>query len=264
VESKASALLNRLSQAVQAFEQRFGFPLLGSAAQDGGSTRASGSGLQDLVSRFVSLGNTIASALSSVFLVVVGGFFFAADPALYRAGVVKLFPKSQHARVNDTLGTCGRALRLWLIGKLISMGIVGLLVGLGSWMIGLPAPLALGLFAGLAEFVPVIGPIVGAVPALLLALSQGGNAVLWTVLLFVAVQQLESNVIEPLVQRRMVEIPPALLLFAVLAVGLLFGVPGVIMAAPLTVVAYVAVKKLYVRQMLGEETPVPGEKQSQV
>ena len=101
-------------------------------------------------------------------------------------------------------------------------------------------------------------------PALLVALSDGGSAVAWTALLFVAVQQLESNVIEPLVQRRMVEIPPALLLFAVVAVGLLFGAPGVIMAAPLTVVAYVVVKKLYVRQVLGQETPVPGEDASRV
>jgi predicted PurR-regulated permease PerM len=259
VRSQASYLLTRLPQALQEFEQRIGFAVVGSAAQGAGGARANGSELQDLVRHFLSLGNAIASALSSLVLVIVGGFFFAADPGLYRPGLVKLFPKGQQPRVDDTLLTCGRALRRWLIGKLISMVIVGGLVGLGTWAIGLPAPLALGLLAGLTEFVPVIGPVVGAVPALLVALSEGGSAVAWTALLFVAVQQLESDVIEPLVQRRMVEIPPALLLFAVVAVGLLLGAPGVIMAAPLTVVAYVMVKKLYVRQVLGQETPVPGE-----
>jgi predicted PurR-regulated permease PerM len=100
------------------------------------------------------------------------------------------------------------------------------------------------------------------VPALLAAVTQGWDAVLWTALLFAAIQQLESNLIEPLVQRRMVKTPPALLLFAVVAAGLLFGLLGVILAGPITVLAYVAVKKLYVRQTLGEETPVPGEKPS--
>src|SRR4051812_13372701 len=82
------------------------------------------------------------------------------------------------------------------------------------------APLALGLFAGVTEFIPVIGPILGAVPAILLALTQGGWTALWTLLLFVVVQQIESNLIMPLVQRRLIEIPPALLLFALLAIGL--------------------------------------------
>ena len=73
-------------------------------------------------------------------------------------------------------------------------------------------------------------------------------------------EQVESNIIEPVIERRMVGIPPALLLFAVLVAGILFGAPGVVIAAPLTVVVYVAVKKLYMRHVLGEETPVPGEK----
>jgi predicted PurR-regulated permease PerM len=105
----------------------------------------------------------------------------------------------------------------------------------------------------------MIGPIAGAVPAVLLALGMGGGTVLWTILLFVAVQQVESNVIMPIVQKQIVELPPALLLFSVIAVGLLFGVVGVLIAAPLTVVLYVLVKQLYIRETLGEHTEVPGE-----
>lgn len=258
VQSQVSELFNRLPQAVQSFEQRFGISLFGSGDRQGGSL-SSNSGMQWLVGRLASVGQTAAVALSSLVLVIVGAFFFAADPKVYRSGLVKLFPVSQHARVEDTLGSCGHALRLWLKAELIAMAIVGTLVGLGTWLIGLPAPIGLGLFAAITEFVPVIGPIIGAVPALLFALGQGGNTLLWTLLLFVAIQQLESNVIAPLVERRMVEIPPALLLFAVVAVGLLFGILGVIIAAPLAVVMFVAVKKLYVREMLGEETSVPGE-----
>jgi predicted PurR-regulated permease PerM len=259
-----SELINRVPEAAhslaQAFEQRFGIPLFGVVTRPDSAGPADGSTIQGLIGQFVTLGTAVASVLSNLLLVIIGGFFFAADPGVYRTGIVKLFPKSQHARVDDTLLTCGRALRLWLIGKLVDMAIVGILVWLGTWMIGLPGPLALALFAALTEFIPIIGPIIGAIPALLVSLGQGGNALLWTVLLYLAVQQVESNIIEPVIERRMVGIPPALLLFAVLMAGILFGAPGVVIAAPLTVVVYVAVKKLYVRHVLGEETPVPGDK----
>jgi predicted PurR-regulated permease PerM len=259
-----SELINRVPEAAhslaQAFEQRFGIPLFGVVTRPDSAGPADGSAIQGLISQFVTLGTAVASVLSNLLLVIIGGFFFAADPGVYRTGIVKLFPKSQHALIDDTLLTCGRALRLWLIGKLADMAIVGILVWLGTWMIGLPEPLALALFAALTEFIPIIGPIIGAIPALLVSLGQGGNALLWTGLLYLAVQQVESNIIEPVIERRMVGIPPALLLFAVLMAGILFGAPGVVIAAPLTVVVYVAVKKLYVRHVLGEETPVPGDK----
>ncbi|HET9199563.1 MAG TPA: AI-2E family transporter, partial [Dehalococcoidia bacterium] len=122
-----------------------------------------------------------------------------------------------------------------------------------------PAALALALLAGLAQFVPLIGPIVAAVPALLIALSEGWQIVLWTLMLYVAIQQVESNVITPLVQRQAVSLPPAVTLFAVVAFGLLFGPLGLLVAPPLAVVALVAVKKLWVRETLGEPTEVPGE-----
>jgi predicted PurR-regulated permease PerM len=189
----------------------------------------------------------------------VGGAYLAASPGFNRRGLVALVPKGQQERIEELFEACGNALHGWLLATLISMVTVGGMVGLGAWLLGLPAPLALGLFAAVTEFVPVVGPFVGAVPALLLALGQGGNAVLWTGLLFLAVQQAESNLIAPLAQQRMAEIPASLLLFAVVAIGSVFGLAGVVLAAPLTVVGYVAVQKLYVRETLGEPAKVPGE-----
>jgi predicted PurR-regulated permease PerM len=107
--------------------------------------------------------------------------------------------------------------------------------------------------------VPLIGPIVAAVPALLIALSEGAQIALWTLLLYVAIQQVESNLITPLVQRQAVSLPPAVTLFAVVAFGLLFGPLGILFATPLAVVAFVAVKKLWVREALGEPTEMPGD-----
>jgi predicted PurR-regulated permease PerM len=242
----------RLPQAVRGFEARFNIDLVDEQA---------GQSLgRDVLQRLSVWGPTVLGALSSLVLVLVGGAFLAADPWSYREGLVKLFPPEQHRRVEETTQAAGFALQRWLLAQLMAMALVGVLMALGSWWIGLPAPLALGLFAALVEFVPIVGPVLGALPPLLLALSQGSDAVLWTLALVLAIQQIESNLITPLLQRRMVELPPALLLFSVLGFGLVFGSLGVILAAPLTVVAFVAAKKLWVRETLGEPTDVPGEK----
>jgi predicted PurR-regulated permease PerM len=242
----------RLPEAVRAFEARFGIDLV-----DEQASRSLG---RDVLQRLSVWGPTVLGALSSLVLVVVGGAFLAADPRSYQDGLVKLFPVEQHRRVAETTEAVGGALQRWLLGQLLSMAIVGALMALGAWWIGLPAPLALGLFAALVEFVPIVGPVLGALPPLLLALSQGGDALLWTLALVLAIQQIESNLITPILQRHMLELPPALLLFSVLAFGLVFGALGVILAAPLTVVAFVAAKKLWVRETLGEATDVPGER----
>jgi predicted PurR-regulated permease PerM len=226
----------------------------------GGGTPAGLSELGDAVGRIAAFGALVLDALSALLLAVVGGVYLAVDPASQRRGVVSLLPQNQHRRAEDFLETCGRALNGWLLATLASMAAVGTLVGLGAWAIGLPAPLALGLFAALTEIVPVIGPILGAVPALLLALGAGAGIFAWTALLYVAVQQVESNLLQPLLQKRMADVPPVLLLLSVVAVGTVLGLGGLLLAAPLTVVAFVAVQKLYVRQTLGNEAQVPGEK----
>lgn len=123
----------------------------------------------------------------------------------------------------------------------------------------MPSALALGFLAGLSEFVPIVGPVLGAVPALLLALSEGGNTVFWVLGLYLAVQQIESNLIMPLVQRETVDLPPVLTLFAILALGVLFGPLGVLLGTPLTVVIHVAVMQLYVRDTLHEAVRLPGD-----
>ncbi|HEY8611263.1 MAG TPA: AI-2E family transporter [Roseomonas sp.] len=264
VQAQVSQLGQQLPAAIQGLEQRLGIPLagLGGGGQPGGGGGESGLASMapaGFLQQVGSFGRIAVDAVASVALAVVGGVFIAASPRLYRRGLVKLLPKGQHARAEEALDNSGRALRQWLLAALLAMTIVGTLAGLGSWALGLPAPLALALFAGLAEFVPLVGSVVGAVPALLLALGHGSSTFLWTLALFLAIQQIESNIITPLVTQRMVQIPPAVVLFSVVAFGAVFGLPGVVLAAPLTVVAYVLVKKLYVRETLGERTDVPGE-----
>ncbi len=145
---------------------------------------------------------------------------------------MKLVPQAGRGLAEQALDDCAKALRLWLMGQLVSMVLVGVLVGTGLWLIGVPAPLTLGILAALLEFIPIVGPILSAIPAIVLALVIGPETALWTAALYLGVQQLEGNLIQPIVQQRAVDLPPALLLFALLAFGLLFGVRRALSRAP--------------------------------
>ena len=218
-----------------------------------------GSGGQGVLSSMTRFLVSFTSAMADTVLVIFGGIYLAADPTLYRRGLAKLLPQAARPKLAEALDDCGGALRLWLFGRLTSMVLVGLLTGLGLWALGMPAALTLGIAAGILDFVPFIGPIVAAIPAVLLALATDPTMALWVVLLYLVVQQIEGNIISPLIQKRAVELPPALLLFSLVALGLLFGALGVILAEPLTVVLYVLVKRLYVIDALDTPTHIPGE-----
>ena len=212
-----------------------------------------------VMSNMSAIATSVGAALADTLLVLFGGIYLAARPDFYRSGIIKLVPQSGRALTAEALDDSGRALRLWLLGRLVSMTVVGILTGFGLWLIGVPSALTLGLLSALLEFIPFIGPIIASVPAILLALLIGPEEALWTAGLYLIVQQIEGNLLEPLVQQRAVELPPALLLFSLVAGGLLFGMVGIIFAAPLLVVTYVLVKRLYVREALNTKTPIPGE-----
>lgn len=219
----------------------------------------SGTSLGALFSRALSWGTTAVAALAGLLLVIVGGAYMAIDPEVYRNGLVKLFPPDWHVQIRATLDDAGSALRLWLAAQLAAMVMVGVLITVGALLIGIPSPFALGLIFGLTEFVPVIGPIAGAVPVLLVAAGQSWEMALWALGLVVLVQQIESNLIMPLVSGRAVQLPPAVGLFAVIAMGVVFGPLGLVLGYPLAVVCDVAIRRLYVRQTLGEEVDIAGE-----
>lgn len=193
----------------------------------------------------------LTNGVGALILVVVGGIYLAAQPGLYRRGVLLLVPAAYRPAADETLAVTEGALRHWLLGQLAIMAVVGTLTGLGAWLIGLPSALALGIIALVLEFIPFLGPILTAVPALLLALTLGSEAVLWTAAMLLGIQQLEGQVLTPLVQRKAVTLPPVVTLFALIGMGMLFGPLGLLLAAPLTVVGYVMVGELYVRRTLG-------------
>jgi predicted PurR-regulated permease PerM len=207
--------------------------------------------LADVLTNFVKVSTTF---IEGVIIMMICGAYMAAQPGLYRKGLIWLFPPRHHARAAEIFDGIAEALRLWLLGQLIEMFVIGVLSMLAVWLIGVPAPLALGLIAGIGEFIPYLGPFLAAIPAILVALTQSPTTALWTAIAYLVIHQIEGNLVAPLIQRHMVAIPPAVMLLGIVAISYLFGAIAIIFAAPIAVVIFAAVNLLYVRDTLGEKT----------
>ena len=205
----------------------------------------SGDGMGSSVSRLAGAAFTTVGVAANALALLVLGIYFAADPGLYRRGALRLTPAAWRGRVAATLDAAAAALHRWLGGAVIAMLAVGCLTGLGLWALDVPFALSLAVIAGLLEFVPFIGPIVAAIPAVLVGFAHSPTTALYVALLYLAIQQLEGYLVTPLVQRWAVSLPPAAAVLAVLFAGVLIGIPGLLFAVPLFVVARVAVEKLY-------------------
>ncbi len=201
---------------------------------------------------------SIASFLTDFVVLIFGALFIAGNPGLYRRGLVLLVPKKHRPLADEALRDAGRAVKLWMGGQLVSMVIIGFLTGLGLWLVGVPAPIALGLIMGVAEAIPWIGPWLGGIPIVIMALAAGPDTVLWAILVVFLVQQAEGILVTPLVQKQAVMLPPAVTVFGIIAFGMLFGVIGLLFAAPLLVVVFVLIKRLYVEEALDTPTEIPG------
>jgi len=209
---------------------------------------------------FGTVVSTFVTAVEAVIVIVMSAAYLAAEPALYRGGLVRLFGRAQAKWADETIVDVAQALRYWLLGQFVQMAIIGSLTTLAAWLIGLPSPLALGLIATLTEFVPYLGPIVAAIPALLVAVTQGPYEVAWTLAAYILIHQGEGNLIMPQIQRRMIHIPPAMMLLGIAGIGALAGLLGFLLAAPIMVVIFVIVEKAYVRDTLKEDVTLPGER----
>lgn len=201
----------------------------------------------------------LASGVTSVFLVLFIAGFLTTSAKANRKGILLLMPSGFDAKVASALDACTTALRKWLLGVSLDMLIIGIAMAIVLGLLGVPAFIGLALIAGIAQFVPTVGPMIAAVPGILLAFTVGPMTALWAGLAYLVVSQLEANLIYPLIQQKTASVPPALNLFAILAFGLLLGPLGVLLATPLLIVLTVFVIRLYVQGTLGKDARVPGE-----
>ncbi len=216
------------------------------AAEDGNPVSQAG----------LALGATIGG-IGNLVLIMVVAVYFAADPPMYREGALRLLPPARRPQVRLALNEAAAALRKWLLAQFIIMVAVGTLVGVGLALLGVPLALSLGLIAGLMEFIPIVGPIVAAIPGILLAFAVGPETAIYVIIFYIGVQQIEGNVLTPLIQRWAVHLPPVVAVLSILVAGILFGILGVIFATPIAVVVMAMVKHLYVEDTLEKNRPKP-------
>ena len=193
-----------------------------------------------------------AGVLTNALVLIVGGVYLALDPALYERGLARLFPRGRRRRAQEVMDRMGEQLQKWLLGQFISMAVVGTFTGIGLALIGMPLALLLGVISFVVCFVPFIGPILAAIPGVLLAFTIGPEMALYALLVYVGVQQVESYFITPFVQQRTVALPPALQMFAPIVGGVLLGFAGTALATPLLVVLLTFVREVYVGDILGD------------
>jgi predicted PurR-regulated permease PerM len=249
--SQLTDFLERLAQ--QLAEYGWARQLLGGEQNPGDVADAAGGVAEQVAGAALA----IAGAAASFVILLAITIFAAANPALYRRGFLKLLPAKFRDRVDDTLSVTAHALRWWFLGQLVSMVLLGVTVSVGLFFIGIELWLALGLITALLTFIPFLGPLIAGVPIVIVGFAEGAQIGVIVLVFYLLVQNIEGNFIVPLIHQRAVHLPPALLIGVQVLLGVLFGAVGLILAAPLTVVAMVGVKKLWVEDTLGEpKTPL--------
>lgn len=210
-----------------------------------------------VVSTATTIMSSLLGAIASFFIAFVIGICFSLNPAIYLNGLLRLLPVRNRPRGREVLLHTGSTLQSWLLAKLLEMSVIGVFTTLGLWLIGIDLALVLGLIAGLLSFIPNFGPIISIIPAILLASLEGPTTVLWVIALYAGVQAVESWMLTPWLQHRIVEMPPAVTISVQLLFGVLAGTLGLILATPLAAAAMVLTNELYVRDVLGDPSADP-------
>ncbi len=201
----------------------------------------------------------LATVITSLVVVLVAGVYLAAQPRLYGTGLLAIIPPSARPQLIAGTRAAASALAAWLKAQGVSMLFVGLFTGIALAIVGIPAAPAIGLVAGLCEFVPYLGTFVVAIPAIIIGFSISPETGIWTIIAIVGVQQVQGNLVTPLAQSTMAELPPALTIFSLIAFGLLLGPMGVILAVPLTVVGLALVRTFLVHDPAAVPAPPPAD-----
>lgn len=211
----------------------------------------------DTSSMVTSVGGFFSSTIGTIanfFIMILLAIYLASEPSFYTRGFIRLFPKKHRTRARDVLNQIGQTLHWWLIGKAGSMIFIGLLTWIGLSILGIPLALTLGLIAGLLSFIPNFGPIISAIPALLLAFIQSPVTAIYVLALYVGVQLIESNLVTPIIERNTIELPPAVTILFQLALAVMVGGLGLVLATPLLSVIIVVIQMVYVQDVLGDNS----------
>ena len=199
------------------------------------------------------------SVLGAMVLILFVAIFTAIDARTYQDGLMHMVPHEARPRAREVLSATAAMLRRWLLTQFVGMLLVGLLTAVVLLIIGVKGAIALGIIAGILEFIPIAGPILAAVPAIAMGFLDGPEKALYVALAYVVIQQVESNLIYPLLMKKGLELPPVLTIFTQGVLAIVFGFIGLLVAVPMLAAAMVPIKMLYVRDVVGDEVKLPGQ-----
>jgi predicted PurR-regulated permease PerM len=219
------------------------------AALPGAGALASSGGA--IVSQTFRLLLGTISAVGNFFIVLFLGLAFAAQPGIYRDGLLFIAPAKHRVRAAVIIDRISETLERWLIAQIIVMLAVGVVTSIGLAIIGIPGSFILGIQAGLLAFIPTLGAIIGGMIVVLASIASGWIATLSAFILFLGVHAMESYVLTPILQRQALDIPPATLFAFQILLGVVFGIWGLALALPL-----VAIAKVLIDHFKGYEVPV--------
>jgi predicted PurR-regulated permease PerM len=220
------------------------------AGQRGTLRRLLGSNFGSFLNILFPVATATASLVGALVIIIFIALFLAISPRHYRDGFLRVLPPTARERGRDVLREMSSTLKQWAIARLIAMVAVGLVVGVSLGVIGVRAAALLGLIAGLLELIPFFGPIASAIPAIGMALLDSPRQAIIVALLFVVVQQLEGNLLTPLLLEKRVDVPPLLTVLTIPAMTLVFGVLGALVAEPMIAIVLLLVRLLWVEDHL--------------
>src|SRR5690554_4469017 len=193
--------------------------------------------------------------IANVLFIFIIALFFVGDPTNYLDGALTLVPQGYRPRALEILVQLAGTLRAWFVGQMISMLMLGAMITfVNAVIINIPNPVALGVLAGIMEFVPNIGSIISVIPAILVALADDPAKAPLVVIAYVVTQQIQSNLIMPRIMTRQIDMPAGVVLSAQVVAASLFGFIGLLLALPLAVLVKVLIRELYVYDVLNSRT----------
>ena len=235
-------------------------PAAGAPARPGASLRQ---GIVEQIGKigehFFAFFSSTLAVLGGLLLVVFVAVFVAVDARTYHRGLMHLFPHRMRSEAGEVLSATAATLRRWLLAQAVGMLVIGVVTTLVLLALGVEAAIALGIIAGLLEFIPFAGPILSAVPAVAMAFLDGPQMAVYVVIAYTVIQQVEANLLYPLLIKKGLEIPPVLTIVAQAVMSVVFGFIGLLVAVPMLATAMVPIKMLYVRDVVGDRVTLPGE-----
>ena len=219
---------------------------LGQKVLDGLSDDNTGNKMLTTAQDFFS---TTFGALAELYIILFLGIFFTANPSIYKDGILILVPKEKKELGRKIIDRISFSLKGWLKGMLLSMVMVATLITIGLTIAGMPVALILGLITGLLEIVPNIGSLIAMIPGTLLALTISFNTAIAVALIYIVSQTIVANIVTPLIQKKIIKLPPALTLISQLIMATLSGALGIILAVPLLAIIIILVDELYVKKI---------------